>query len=187
MEHQVARRVTIADVAEAAGVSKTAVSFAFNNPTRLNVDTASRIMAIADELGYRPDPVAFRQGGEDRLIPAATDDLDLAAGDEGSETLDEGRSLGADPRQERPRVVEREPDRGVALEGLEHRQVGPVERLGYDPTEVANGLVVVERQGEGNSTRHASPRCLAAALEGLLESSSERLGTARSRDSIEPH
>jgi DNA-binding LacI/PurR family transcriptional regulator len=58
VEHQVARRVTIADVAEAAGVSKTAVSFAFNNPTRLNVDTASRIMAIADELGYRPDPVA---------------------------------------------------------------------------------------------------------------------------------
>ena len=58
MEHQLARRVTIADVAEAAGVSKTAVSFAFNNPTRLNVDTATRIMAIADELGYRPDPVA---------------------------------------------------------------------------------------------------------------------------------
>ena len=49
---------TIADVAEAAGVSKTAVSFAFNNPGRLNVDTASRIMEIADSLGYRPDPVA---------------------------------------------------------------------------------------------------------------------------------
>ena len=58
MEHQVARRVTIADVAEAAGVSKTAVSFAFNNPGRLNVDTASRIMEIAASLGYRPDPVA---------------------------------------------------------------------------------------------------------------------------------
>jgi DNA-binding LacI/PurR family transcriptional regulator len=58
VEHQVTRRVTIADVAEAAGVSKTAVSFAFNNPTRLNVDTATRIMAVADELGYRPDPVA---------------------------------------------------------------------------------------------------------------------------------
>ncbi len=58
MEHQVTRRVTIADVAEAAGVSKTAVSFAFNNPGRLNVDTASRIMSIADSLGYRPDPVA---------------------------------------------------------------------------------------------------------------------------------
>ncbi len=55
---QVARRVTIADVAERAGVSKTAVSFAFNNPDRLNVDTASRILDIASELGYRPDPVA---------------------------------------------------------------------------------------------------------------------------------
>lgn len=58
MEHQVARRVTIADVAEAAGVSKTAVSFAFNNPGRLATETASRIIEIADELGYRPDPVA---------------------------------------------------------------------------------------------------------------------------------
>ena len=55
---QVARRVTIADVAERAGVSKTAVSFAFNNPDRLNVDTATRILGIASELGYRPDPVA---------------------------------------------------------------------------------------------------------------------------------
>jgi alanine racemase len=55
---QVGRRVTIADVAEKAGVSKTAVSFAFNKPDRLNTATASRILHIADELGYRPDPVA---------------------------------------------------------------------------------------------------------------------------------
>jgi len=52
------RRVTIADVAEKAGVSKTAVSFAFNSPDRLNTATASRILDIAQELGYRPDPVA---------------------------------------------------------------------------------------------------------------------------------
>jgi alanine racemase len=58
VEHHVTRRVTIADVAEAAGVSKTAVSFAFNRPSRLNVDTATRIMEIANALGYRPDPVA---------------------------------------------------------------------------------------------------------------------------------
>jgi alanine racemase len=55
---QVARRVTIADVAERAGVSKTAVSFAFNSPDRLNTATASRILEIAAELGYRPDPIA---------------------------------------------------------------------------------------------------------------------------------
>ena len=55
---QVTRRVTIADVASRAGVSKTAVSFAFNSPDRLNQATASRILGIAAELGYRPDPVA---------------------------------------------------------------------------------------------------------------------------------
>ena len=58
MDQQAARRVRIADVAEAAGVSKTAVSFAFNNPERLAPATSARILAVADTLGYRPDPVA---------------------------------------------------------------------------------------------------------------------------------
>jgi DNA-binding LacI/PurR family transcriptional regulator len=52
------RRARIADVAREAGVSKTAVSFAFNNPERLNSETAARIRRVADELGYRPHPVA---------------------------------------------------------------------------------------------------------------------------------
>jgi alanine racemase len=51
-------RPRIIDVAERAGVSKTAVSFAFNSPNRLSPETVARIMAIADELGYRPNPVA---------------------------------------------------------------------------------------------------------------------------------
>ena len=51
-------RPRIADVAREAGVSKTAVSFAFNNPDRLAPETATRIRAVADELGYRPHPVA---------------------------------------------------------------------------------------------------------------------------------
>ncbi len=45
MDQQAARRVRIADVAEAAGVSKTAVSFAFNNPDRLAPATSARILA----------------------------------------------------------------------------------------------------------------------------------------------
>jgi len=52
------RRPRIADVAHAAGVSKTAVSFAFNSPERLSADTAIRIREVADSLGYRPNPVA---------------------------------------------------------------------------------------------------------------------------------
>jgi len=52
------RRTRIADVAREAGVSKTAVSFAFNSPERLSSDTASRIREVASSLGYRPHPVA---------------------------------------------------------------------------------------------------------------------------------
>ena len=48
----------IADVAREAGVSKTAVSFAFNSPERLNPDTAARIRQVAEGLGYRPRPGA---------------------------------------------------------------------------------------------------------------------------------
>ena len=52
------RRHTIADVAKAAGVSKTAVSFAFNAPDRLGTDTVTHIISVATALGYRPHPVA---------------------------------------------------------------------------------------------------------------------------------
>ena len=57
MEQRTARP-RIADVAREAGVSKTAVSFAFNSPDRLASDTAERIRIVAEQLGYRPHPVA---------------------------------------------------------------------------------------------------------------------------------
>ena len=52
------KRARIADVAKEAGVSKTAVSFAFNSPERLSAGTVDRIRRSADALGYRPHPVA---------------------------------------------------------------------------------------------------------------------------------
>jgi DNA-binding LacI/PurR family transcriptional regulator len=51
-------RPRIADVAREAGVSKTAVSFAFNSPDRLAAETANRIRVVAEQLGYTPHPVA---------------------------------------------------------------------------------------------------------------------------------
>ena len=48
---------TIKDIAERAGVSRTAVSFAFNDPSRLAEQTRERIRAVAAQLGYSPDPV----------------------------------------------------------------------------------------------------------------------------------
>src|SRR4051794_31859392 len=52
------RRPRIADVAREAGVSKAAVSFAFNYPDRLRPETAERIRQVATQLGYRAHPVA---------------------------------------------------------------------------------------------------------------------------------
>ena len=51
-------KVNIGDIAQKAGVSKTSVSFAFNNPSRLSDATVQRILSIAKELGYHPDPIA---------------------------------------------------------------------------------------------------------------------------------
>lgn len=51
-------RVTIKDIAARAGVSKTTVSFALNNPKRISKETYDRIMAIVQDLGYFPNPVA---------------------------------------------------------------------------------------------------------------------------------
>src|ERR1700726_2159281 len=51
-------RVTITDVAGAAGVSKTAVSFAFNSPEKLGQATVERVLQVAHDLGYTPHPAA---------------------------------------------------------------------------------------------------------------------------------
>ena len=64
-------RVTISDVAMAAGVSKTAVSFAFNNPEKLGHATVERVLQVADGLGYAPHPAAREgyPGAPARLTP----------------------------------------------------------------------------------------------------------------------
>jgi DNA-binding LacI/PurR family transcriptional regulator len=51
-------KVTINDIARAAGVSKTAVSFAFNDPSQLAPATVHHILEVAERLGYTPDPIA---------------------------------------------------------------------------------------------------------------------------------
>lgn len=52
------KRVTLRDVAKQAGVSPTAVSFAYNAPHQLSQATRDRIIDTANELGYQPHPVA---------------------------------------------------------------------------------------------------------------------------------
>lgn len=50
--------MTIYDVAAVAGVAPSTVSRAFARPGRVNADTAARIRAAANELGYRSDLLA---------------------------------------------------------------------------------------------------------------------------------
>ena len=51
-------RVTIRDIAERAGVSKGAVSYALNGRPGVSDDTRVRILSIADELGWYPNRAA---------------------------------------------------------------------------------------------------------------------------------
>lgn len=52
------KRITIGDVAAAAGVSKQTVSRAINDKKEISLETKERIMRIVRELGYRPKRLA---------------------------------------------------------------------------------------------------------------------------------
>lgn len=52
------RPTTIYDVATAAGVAPSTVSRTFSRPGRVNAETAERIRATAERLGYRANPQA---------------------------------------------------------------------------------------------------------------------------------
>ena len=65
------RRVTLSDVAKKAGVHVTTVSLALRNHPRLPETTRQRIQAMAEAMGYRPDPllralVAYRGNNIER-------------------------------------------------------------------------------------------------------------------------
>ncbi|MEV0976179.1 LacI family DNA-binding transcriptional regulator [Streptomyces sp. NPDC049915] len=63
------RQPTIADVARAAGVSRTTVSHALNGLGKVDPRTRERVKRVAEELGYRPNLRAQRlRRGEARAI-----------------------------------------------------------------------------------------------------------------------
>ncbi|MEU8109309.1 LacI family DNA-binding transcriptional regulator [Nonomuraea muscovyensis] len=57
------RRPTIADIAQRAGVSKGAVSYALNGRPGVSAATRARVLAIADEIGWRPNLAARSLSG----------------------------------------------------------------------------------------------------------------------------
>ena len=57
------RPVTMSDVARALGLSRAAVSFAFNNESQVSAETRQRVLEKAAELGYRPNAGARALAG----------------------------------------------------------------------------------------------------------------------------
>jgi LacI family transcriptional regulator len=73
---------TLRDVAEAAGVHAATASRALNPATRglVNADTARRVIKVAEQLGYRPNPIArglktAKSGTVGIVIPDLTNPL----------------------------------------------------------------------------------------------------------------
>lgn len=69
------KRITIEDVAKAAGVSRQTVSRAMNNKGEISPSTKARVMQAIDELGYVPNRLA--QG----MVTRSTRTIGLVIGD----------------------------------------------------------------------------------------------------------
>lgn len=72
------KRATLADVANLAGVSRTAVSLVLNNRpgSRLSAEASQRIRAAAERLDYRPNPAARSlRMGKTQIVAFISDDV----------------------------------------------------------------------------------------------------------------
>jgi len=77
-------RPTLLDVARAAGVSRSSVSYAYGRPERVSPELRARVLAAAAELGYAgPDPAAatLRSGRAGALGVLFTEALSYAFAD----------------------------------------------------------------------------------------------------------
>lgn len=74
-ERGIARRVTMTDVARAAGCSQSTVSVVLNNTPsiKISVETRSRVLSAIDELGYRPQKGRPAQGSRIQQIAVIFD------------------------------------------------------------------------------------------------------------------
>ena len=87
------KRVTLQTLAEHLGVSRTTVSNAYNRPEQLSDELRQRILAAADQLGYRgPDAAArmLRTGRHDTIGVLFTEDLRFVFSDPDTTTFLEG-------------------------------------------------------------------------------------------------
>lgn len=75
-------RVTIAQVAKRAGVSRMTISRVLSNDTRVRLETRSRILRIMNQMGYVPNPSARAMRSNRRLYTTRTSCFALVFGED---------------------------------------------------------------------------------------------------------
>lgn len=174
------KRVTIRDVAQEAGVSPTAVSFAFNSPEQLSQATHERILAVASRLKYEPHPVARtlatgRTGTIGLVLPAS---LHWALQDAFFRFFIGEFGALCDQHRLHMLLVSAQPDanantlNGIAADGFlivgirksnplsraAEQSVRPVVLLDSDPTIAAPHLLLDDFQGAYKAAQHLIER-----------------------------
>lgn len=76
--------VTILDIAATLGVHKSTVSYALSGKGRVSPQMREKVMAMAKDLGYEPDPLAQRLAnrGKSRVVCLCSGSLDSGRGTE---------------------------------------------------------------------------------------------------------
>jgi DNA-binding LacI/PurR family transcriptional regulator len=68
-------KITISDVAQAAGVSKQTVSRVINDRPDVAKSTRNRVLTLIHEMGYQPDPIARSMKGRTHTLGCITPNL----------------------------------------------------------------------------------------------------------------
>jgi alanine racemase len=126
-------KVTMSDIAQRLGLSKTAISYAFNEPQRLAPATVEKVMSIAKELGYSPNPIARsmnsqRIGAIGMLIPQ-----DISTALENPYYTDFIRGVGRVCLEENLSLTLVPPLRGSLLNAVNHAAVDGFLVMGLEP------------------------------------------------------
>ena len=130
---------------------------------------------VAADLAYAIPRGNHRQ---DRLEPRAAENLDSPLLDQLGQPVEILGLVGREPFQERSADVKRNLQRGVAAEHVEEVAIAVVVRLLEYVVEVADGLMIVDREDQANGVGHdalvaagsgelspVKPRSVAAALQ----------------------
>jgi len=104
-----------------------------------------------------PDSIAFGHGAQEGLVVPAPHDLDLSPLRKAGKPAHKLRFMSEEPVPKRPRVVQHDPYRRIALEHVDERQIGLPVGIGEDVFKVAHGLMRMTAENQIDAV-HDTPR-----------------------------